>query len=181
MDIQRIDLDRPGDLLAGLHDAHLAAFAHLQGPRMSLPDFTRMVSRGLPGDLMEAWAVVEDGVVVAGYGLELPMSDNTHLGRLRPLLVRPGRRRRGLGTALLAHAADRLRTAGPPPAGRRRRGEGPRRRFRPRERFHRLARRGAQDARPSHGRLAPARAHARGGGGAGRRLPARTLDRRSAS
>ncbi|MEU4697801.1 GNAT family N-acetyltransferase [Nonomuraea dietziae] len=112
MDIQRIDLDRPGDLLAGLHDAHLAAFAHLQGPRMSLPDFTRMVSRGLPGDLLEAWAVVEDGVVVAGYGLELPMSDNTHLGELRPLVVRPERRRRGLGTALLAHAADRLRTAG---------------------------------------------------------------------
>ncbi|MGW5682538.1 GNAT family N-acetyltransferase [Nonomuraea sp. NPDC003754] len=112
MDIQRIDLDPPGDLLTGLHAAFLAADADHPGPGMSLPGYTAMVSRGFPGDVMEAWAVVEDGRVVAGYGLGLPMTDNTHLGVVRSLVVVPERRRRGLGTALVAHAADRARTAG---------------------------------------------------------------------
>ncbi|MFE3449132.1 GNAT family N-acetyltransferase [Nonomuraea sp. NPDC059194] len=112
MEIQRIDLDPPGDLLAGLHAAFLAALAELPGPRMSLPVFTAMVARGFPGDMREAWAVVEDGRVVAGYGLGLPTTDNTHLGVVRSLVVVPERRRRGLGRALVAHAADRARTVG---------------------------------------------------------------------
>lgn len=112
MDIQRIDLDSPGDLLTGLHEAHLAAYAHLPGPRMSLRSFTRMVSRCAPGDRTEAWAVVEDGRIVAGFGLSLPTTDNTHLGVMLSPMVVPERRRRGIGTALVAHAADRVRTAG---------------------------------------------------------------------
>ncbi|MFD1937267.1 GNAT family N-acetyltransferase [Nonomuraea mangrovi] len=112
MDIQRIDFDSPGGLLTGLHDAHLAAYAHLPGPSMSLPSFVRMVSRGAPGTVTEAWTVVEDGRVVAGYGLSLPMADNTHLGVLHSPMVVPERRRRGIGAALVGHAAGRVRATG---------------------------------------------------------------------
>ncbi|RVX38222.1 acetyltransferase (GNAT) family protein [Nonomuraea polychroma] len=113
MRIQRIDPARHEDLIAGLHDAYVAAYSHDPGPSLSLPLFRGDVCTDLPGQLTEAWAVLaEDGKVAGGYGLALPRLDNTHMGWLFPLVVRPERRARGLGTALFEHALDRLRGHG---------------------------------------------------------------------
>ena len=51
------------------------------------------------------------------YLLELPFRDNKHLGGL-DVMVRPDRQRRGLGTALLRHAAGRALADGREPADR---------------------------------------------------------------
>src|SRR6266536_1872241 len=47
-----------------------------------------------------AWAAVMDGEVVGHLHVDLPLHDNTHRVEFT-LAVRPGRRRRGIGTALL--------------------------------------------------------------------------------
>lgn len=112
MSLQPIDLDRPGDLIAGLHDAYVAADSHDPGPLLSLPLFRRLAGTDRPGRRHELWVEVEDGEVVCGYGLALPLLDNTHMGSLFPLVVRPERRGRGLGTALFEHAVGRLRAHG---------------------------------------------------------------------
>src|SRR5687767_11247868 len=112
MSLQPIDLDRPGDLIAGLHDAYVAANSHDPGPLPALPLFRHLVAVDTPGWRHELWVDVEDGEVVGGYGLSLPLLDNTHLGTLFPLVVRPERRGRGLGTALFEHAVGRLRAHG---------------------------------------------------------------------
>lgn len=112
MTIQPIDLDRPGDLIAGLHDAYVAANSHDPGPLPSLPHFRAQVGIDKPGWRHEVWVELEDGKVVGGYGLRLPQLDNIHVGNLYPLVVRPERRGRGLGTALFEHAVGRLRAHG---------------------------------------------------------------------
>ncbi|TDD16515.1 GNAT family N-acetyltransferase [Nonomuraea diastatica] len=112
MRIQRIHPDRHEDLIAGLHDAYVAANSHDPGSLLSLPLFRREVCTDRPGQLTEAWAVAEGGKVAGGYGLALSRLDNTHMGWLFPLVVRPERRERGLGTELFEHALDRLRGHG---------------------------------------------------------------------
>ncbi|MEU0567562.1 GNAT family N-acetyltransferase [Nonomuraea sp. NPDC005983] len=112
MQIQRIDLDQPGDLLTGLHATYLAASGDDPGPLVPTRAFAWLVRTGGPGRRAEAWAASENGEVVGGYGLAFPQSENTHLGRLFPLVVRPERRGRGLGSALLRHAVDRVRAEG---------------------------------------------------------------------
>ncbi|WP_431929668.1 GNAT family N-acetyltransferase [Nonomuraea jabiensis] len=110
--IQPIDLDRPGDLVTGLHEAYTVAYSDDPGPLMSLAHFRHDIARHSPGDRAELWAVVEGGKVVGGYGLSLSQLDNTHMGWLFPLVVRPERRGRGLGSALFEHALERLRHHG---------------------------------------------------------------------
>ena len=56
-------------------------------------------------------AAVEDGVVVGGADLGMPLQDNPHLGEVE-VNVRPEWRRRRIGTALHAAAQERLRSAG---------------------------------------------------------------------
>ncbi|GAA3214303.1 GNAT family N-acetyltransferase [Nonomuraea helvata] len=112
MRIQPIDLDRPGNLVTGLHEAYVAGKTDDPGPTMSLARFRHDVAAHEPGARSELWAVVEDGEVVGGYGLSLPQLDNTHTGWLFPLVVRPERRGRGLGSALFEHVLDRLRAHG---------------------------------------------------------------------
>ncbi|MBF8188421.1 GNAT family N-acetyltransferase [Nonomuraea sp. K274] len=112
MRIQPIGLDQADGLLAGLHDAYLAASGDDPGPQLSLPRFRHEVCRDDPGAGAELWAAVEDGAVVGGYGLSLPRLDNTHMAGMFPLVVRPERRGRGLGSALLEHVRDRLRAHG---------------------------------------------------------------------
>ncbi|SEF70088.1 Acetyltransferase (GNAT) family protein [Nonomuraea solani] len=115
MRIQPIELDdRPDeDLIRGLHDAFAASSAADDpGPLLSYARFRRDIFTHTPGERPEAWAVVEDGKVAGGYALSLSQLDNTHMGWLFPLAVRPERAGRGLGSALFEHALDRLRTHG---------------------------------------------------------------------
>ncbi|MET7329995.1 GNAT family N-acetyltransferase [Nonomuraea sp. NPDC005650] len=110
--IQPIDLDRPGDLVTGLHEAYTAAYPDDPGPLISFADFRHGIARHSPGDRAELWAVVEGGAVVGGYALSLSQLDNTHMGWIFPLVVRPERRGQGLGSALFEHALERLRHHG---------------------------------------------------------------------
>ncbi|NBE92876.1 GNAT family N-acetyltransferase [Nonomuraea sp. KC401] len=114
MRIQPIDLDdQPDDLVAGLYDAYVAAAAaDDRGPLPRLARFHRDLCTPDLGRRAEAWVAVEDGKVVGGYGLSLPLVDNAHLGVISALAVHPERQRRGLGTELFAHVLGRLRHHG---------------------------------------------------------------------
>ena len=68
--------------------------------------FLGWLQTGFMGEPRETW-LLEDAAGVGGwYLLELPSLDNGHLSFL-DIAVRPDRRRRGFGTALLRHAAGR--------------------------------------------------------------------------
>ncbi|TDC93036.1 GNAT family N-acetyltransferase [Nonomuraea deserti] len=114
MRIQQIDLDdQPDDLVTGLYDAHVAAAsADDAGPQPRLPRFRRDVCAHSPSGRAEVWVAVADGKVAGGYGLSLPMLDNTHIGTVFPFAVRPEHQRRGLGTELFGHLLGRLRHHG---------------------------------------------------------------------
>jgi RimJ/RimL family protein N-acetyltransferase len=83
------------------------------GPLMSYPSFSIWLAHGWENTPKENWIVPRDeaGVWAGGYSLELPDKENTHLARLQPF-VTPARRRTGIGTALLRHAARRAADAG---------------------------------------------------------------------
>lgn len=109
MEITRV---QPGPLLDGFYAAYADAYRHDPGPSLTPGYFAWRITEGFTDRHREAWAGVEDGEVIAGYLIELPLKDNTHRGDLDPLVVRPAHRRRGLGTALLHHAVTRLRAHG---------------------------------------------------------------------
>lgn len=111
MRIQPIDLDAD-ELISGLHSAYVAATTDDPGPRISLARFRRVCCTPTPGERPEAWAIVEEGEVVGGYALSLSTFDNLHKASVFPLTVRPEHQGRGLGSALLDHALDRMRTLG---------------------------------------------------------------------
>ncbi|MEV7007847.1 GNAT family N-acetyltransferase [Streptosporangium sp. NPDC051022] len=112
MRIERIDFTDPGDRLAQWHAAHLASEESRPGFWLGLRRFTVMVERGWADNLMEAWVAEEAGHVLGGYSLHLPTRDNVHGCSLRFFVVHPGHRRRGTGSALLAHAGRRAREHG---------------------------------------------------------------------
>jgi GNAT superfamily N-acetyltransferase len=67
---------------------------------------------GWTAEPRETWLVSDtDGRVAGGYVLGLPDRENRDQGGLE-ILVAPARRRRGLGTVLLQHAAERARRNG---------------------------------------------------------------------
>jgi GNAT superfamily N-acetyltransferase len=80
-------------------------------PPASLPVFTGWVSRGWDADPREGWLVPGDqaGSWAAYCRLEFPARENRHSAHIN-LVVAPGQRRRGIGTALLRHAV--MRAAG---------------------------------------------------------------------
>jgi GNAT superfamily N-acetyltransferase len=83
-----------------------------EAPVMSGRVFRGWLKFGWMADPRETWVAVEGGGAVAGwYLLELPSRDNAHRGQLE-LVVRPDRRRRGVGLALLRHAAQRAAADG---------------------------------------------------------------------
>jgi GNAT superfamily N-acetyltransferase len=57
------------------------------------------------------FAATEDGQVIGTSQIMLPMLDNTHIAYLAPI-VKPGYRRRGVGTALLEHGLEYVRSRG---------------------------------------------------------------------
>jgi RimJ/RimL family protein N-acetyltransferase len=109
-------LDPAGDTVSvrACHEIYLAA-ARADGirrPLMSPRTFHAWLRYGWTGDPSEAWlARDDDGEVQGWYLLSLPERENRHLADVT-LVVAPPRRRAGLGTALLGHAADRARQAG---------------------------------------------------------------------
>ncbi|MFF4125029.1 GNAT family N-acetyltransferase [Microbispora rosea] len=125
------DPDGPADhaALAGLYD--IARACDQPGPAMSWRHFTASVRSGSGGERAEAWVAHDDGrislgrtddgrtdsgqvgrdEVAGGYILHFPQDDNTHLALLR-LMTRTGRRREGVGGALLDHAIGRARDEG---------------------------------------------------------------------
>jgi GNAT superfamily N-acetyltransferase len=96
----------------------------LGAPGMSRPAFCGWFSLGWSEAPREAYLATgvgsaggrstEGGAApAAAYLLELPVTENEHLGTLS-IWVAPGQRRAGLGTALLQHAAARMRAVGRP-------------------------------------------------------------------
>lgn len=68
--------------------------------------FAGWLQAGFMGEPRETWLLEDDGGIAGWYLLELPDRDNGHLSFLE-IQVISGRRRQGLGTALLRHAAGR--------------------------------------------------------------------------
>jgi GNAT superfamily N-acetyltransferase len=96
------------------HEIYLAA-AHADGmrrPAFSPRTFRAWLRYGWTEDPSETWLALNgDGEVCGWYLLSLPERENRHMAEVN-LVVAPPRRRAGLGTALLGHAADRARQAG---------------------------------------------------------------------
>ncbi|WP_182897503.1 GNAT family N-acetyltransferase [Microbispora sp. H10830] len=115
--------------LAGLYG--IARACDHPGPTMSWRHFTASVRSGSGGERAEAWVACDGSrtngsqiigsqitdsqvggdQVVGGHVLHFPQDDNTHLALLR-LMTHPGRRREGIGVALLDHAIGRARDEG---------------------------------------------------------------------
>ncbi|TDD51309.1 N-acetyltransferase [Nonomuraea terrae] len=108
MRIERIEGGGAERLAAALHAAYSEGSGD-PGPPISRSRFVLEIVADRPADRVEAWAAVEDGEVAGGYGLSFPILDNRHMAWLFPLVVRPARRGRGLGTALFEHALGRMR------------------------------------------------------------------------
>jgi GNAT superfamily N-acetyltransferase len=108
-------VDPAGDTAAvrACHDIHLAAYRAdgIRRPPMSPRTFQAWLRYGWTEDPSEAWLARDDGEACGWYLLGLPERENRHLADVN-LVVAPSRRRAGLGTALLGHAADRARQAG---------------------------------------------------------------------
>jgi GNAT superfamily N-acetyltransferase len=82
------------------------------GPEHSLAGFRNRWAYGFEGrDPRQAWLATDAGGPAGCYLLELPDRENVTLGT-GTLAVPPPRRRRGIGTALLAHCAAQARAAG---------------------------------------------------------------------
>jgi GNAT superfamily N-acetyltransferase/RimJ/RimL family protein N-acetyltransferase len=81
-------------------------------PEQSPAEFRGRWAYGFEGrDPRQAWLATDAAGPAACYLLELPDRENVTLGTVA-LAVPPSRRRRGIGTALLAHCAGQARGAG---------------------------------------------------------------------
>jgi GNAT superfamily N-acetyltransferase len=81
-----------------------------QGPPRSARAL-RAELTGRAGGVTETWCGTDAGEIRGWYRLYLPIRENLSIGTLY-LVVDPGRRRRGLGTELLRHAAARAAAQG---------------------------------------------------------------------
>jgi RimJ/RimL family protein N-acetyltransferase len=98
--------DRKVDACYQMYAAGLP-FDDPDGPPMSERTFSAWMRRGWAGERREtALATDIHGTPAGGYVLELPERKNAHMGELT-VIVTPGSRRQGYGTALLRHAAAR--------------------------------------------------------------------------
>jgi RimJ/RimL family protein N-acetyltransferase len=90
------------------HEVYLAAqrVDEPGGPWFTDRAFGGWLAVGWDGNPSEVWLATEDGSVTGWYRLELPRRENLDHANL-DLTVHPAARRRGLGLALLQHAAGR--------------------------------------------------------------------------
>ncbi|MFI0417289.1 GNAT family N-acetyltransferase [Spongiactinospora sp. 9N601] len=108
-----LHVDNAGGALAdGYYSVYRAAHEIDDPGPLSSPRHFRMWALIGWDDDAEAYAHVRDGIVTGGYTLALPERDNAHLALIPKMAVAPGSRRRGVGSALLAHATEQARAAG---------------------------------------------------------------------
>jgi GNAT superfamily N-acetyltransferase len=81
------------------------------GPWFTERPFTGWLTVGWDGNPREAWLATDQGSAVGWYRLELPVRENADQAYLN-IVVHPAGRRRGLGRALLQHAAARAAANG---------------------------------------------------------------------
>ena len=109
MHIERLDL-ADADTIRDCFEVFLAAqkVDEPDGPWLTRQPFQGWLTVGWDGDPREAWVVPapDEGSVAGWYRLEMPDLENLNQADLM-LVVHPARRRRGLGRALLRHAAAR--------------------------------------------------------------------------
>ena len=100
--------DSPESLLRSWHELDAAVFVELL-PDLDPPEYAETLRNLQSGPHVTRWvhAAVSDGQVVGCVHGELWLSDNQHLGGV-DVYVRADHRRRGIGTALLAHATEIL-------------------------------------------------------------------------
>src|SRR5271169_3959141 len=108
MRIKRVD-PADADTIRACFEVFLAAQQadEPDGPWMTERPFRGWLTVGWGGDPREIWATEGQDELVAGwYRLELPDLENLDQAELT-LVVHPAQRRRGIGRALLKHAAVR--------------------------------------------------------------------------
>jgi GNAT superfamily N-acetyltransferase len=114
MDLERFDPATEAEPLRACHAVYVTAARadSPQWPQMSLPVFRSWMTWGWTEDPAQAWLARDHAGDVCGwYVLTLPERENRATAHLSPV-VHPSRRRRGLGTVLVAHAARGAREAG---------------------------------------------------------------------
>jgi GNAT superfamily N-acetyltransferase len=114
MHIERFDPAADTAAVQACHAINLAAERADQQrlPVLSLPVFQGWLVYGWTEDPLQTWLVREHAAEITGfYQLTLPERENRHTAGLT-VVVDPARRRAGVGTALLAHAAEQARRAG---------------------------------------------------------------------
>ena len=82
-----------------------------EGPWFTERPFTGWMTVGWDGNPREAWLATDQGSALGWYRLELPARENVDQAHLN-IVVHPAGRRRGLGRALLQHAAGRAAAHG---------------------------------------------------------------------
>jgi GNAT superfamily N-acetyltransferase len=109
MNLERFAPPSDSEAVRACHDIFLSGLPtdDPQGPPMSLRCFAGWLSLGWTEDPLEAWLARDTAGRPCGwYVLFLPRRENQHLASMMPV-VHASRRRAGLGTALVRHAAAR--------------------------------------------------------------------------
>jgi GNAT superfamily N-acetyltransferase len=110
--IEQVDLTDTGKIRDCFEVSHAAQRVdEPDGPWFTERPFTGWLTLGWDGDPREVWLAVDQGSAVGWYRLSLPARENLDQAGLI-LVVHPAERRRGLGLALLRHAAGRAAAHG---------------------------------------------------------------------
>ncbi len=114
MRIERFD---PATDEARLRDCHELVISGQEAddpnvPAVSYRRFRGWWTHGFADNPQQVWlATADSGALLGGYVLELPERENRANGFVSPIIA-PDCRRRGVGTALIAHAAEQAALAG---------------------------------------------------------------------
>ena len=109
MNLERFAADRDSDSVRACHEIYLsgAPADDPDVPPLSLRSFAGWMVLGWTEDPSEAWLARDNAGQPCGwYVITLPQRENRHHAAVSPA-VRASRRRAGLGTALVRHAAGR--------------------------------------------------------------------------